>query len=165
MCRHRTPAPGMFYPRTLGPHCGQPGPHTGGSGSHMWRSWTKLGGLDRIYRGPAPSHWGPDSLVMPQSMSLSLDTWRHRTRPCGGVRCCRWPRVVARGLGESWPGPTYNSFTTRRKIVAWVLRFYTAVRGTLVSGYRQWPPSPPQGRMRACRRGQSLYFASTWPDR
>jgi hypothetical protein len=43
--------------------------------------------------------------------------------------------------------------------------FYTAVRGTLVSGYRQWPPGPPQGRMRACRRGQSLYFASTWPDR
>jgi hypothetical protein len=29
--------------------------------------------------------WGPDSLVMSQSMSLSLDTWRHRTRPCGGV--------------------------------------------------------------------------------
>jgi hypothetical protein len=74
---------------------------------------------------------------MPQSMSLSLDTWRHRTRPCGGVRCCYWPRVVARGLGESWPGPTYSSFTTRLKIVTWVLCFYTAVRGTLVSGYRQ----------------------------
>jgi hypothetical protein len=27
-----------------------------GSGSHTWRSWTKLGGPDRIYRGPAPSH-------------------------------------------------------------------------------------------------------------
>jgi hypothetical protein len=139
-----------------------------GSGSHTWRSWTKLGGPDRIHRGlarPAPSHWGPDSLVIPQSMSLSLDTWRHRTRPCGGVRCCCWPRVVARGWGKSWPGPTYSSFTTRLEIAAWVLRLYTVVRGTLVSGYRQWPPGPPQGRMRACRWGQSLYFASTWPDR
>jgi hypothetical protein len=24
------------------------------------------------------------------------------------------------------------------------------------SGYRQWPPGPPQGRIRACRWGQSL---------
>jgi hypothetical protein len=71
-----------------------------GSGSHTWRYWTKLGGPDRIYRGPAPSHGGPDLLVIPQSMSLSLDTWRHRTHPCGGVRCCCWPRVVARGLGR-----------------------------------------------------------------
>jgi hypothetical protein len=71
-----------------------------GSGSHTWRPWTKLGGPYRICRGPARSHGGPDSLVMPQSMSLSLDTWRHRTCPCGGVRCCCWPRVVARGLGR-----------------------------------------------------------------
>jgi hypothetical protein len=40
-------------------------------------------------------------------------------------------------LGESWPGPTYSSFTTRLKIDVWVLRLYTVVRGTLVSGYRQ----------------------------
>jgi hypothetical protein len=127
-----------------------------GSGSHTWRSWTKLGGPDRIYRGPAPSHGGPDSLVIPQSMSLSLDTWRHQTHPCGGVRCCCWPRVVARGWSESWPGPTYNSFTTRLKIAAWVLRIYTLVRGTLVSGYRQWPRAhlrggcEPAGGSKAC---------------
>jgi hypothetical protein len=29
-------------------------------------------------------------------------------------------------------------------------------RGTPDSGYRQWPPDPPQGRIRACRWGQSL---------
>jgi hypothetical protein len=33
--------------------------------------------------------------------------------------------------------------TTRLKIAAWVLRLYIVVRGTLVSGYRQWPPGPP----------------------
>jgi hypothetical protein len=38
-------------------------------------------------------------------------------------------------LGESWPGPTYSSFTMRLKIAAWVLRLHTVVRGTLVSGY------------------------------
>jgi hypothetical protein len=52
----------------------------------------KLGGLDCIYRGPALSHGGPDSLLMPWSISLSLDTWWPRTRPCGGVRrCCNPP--------------------------------------------------------------------------
>jgi hypothetical protein len=116
---------------------GGSGSHSRGPGSHTWRSWAKLVGLDRIYRGPALSHGGPDSLLMPWSTSLSLDTWRPRTRPCGGVSRCCWPRVVARGWGESWPSSTYNSFTTRLEIAAWVLRVYTVVRGTLVLGYRQ----------------------------
>jgi hypothetical protein len=88
--------------------------------------------------------------------SLSLDTWRFWTRPCDGVRRCCGPRVITRGWSESRPGPTHSSFTTRLKIAAWVLRLHTVVRGTLVSGYRQWPPGSPQGRMRACRWGQSL---------
>jgi hypothetical protein len=127
-----------------------------GSDSHTWGSWTKLGGLDRTYRGLALSHGGLVSLLMPWSISLTLDTWRPRTRLCGGVRRCCWPRVVARGWGESWPGPTYNSFITRLRVVAWALCFYTAVRGTLVSGYRQWPPAhlrggcEPAGGAKAC---------------
>jgi hypothetical protein len=32
-------------------------------------------------------------------------------------------------------------------------------KGTHVSRYRQWPPGPPQGRVRACRWGQNLYPA------
>jgi hypothetical protein len=123
-----------------------------------------LGGSDCISRGSTLSHGGPDSLLTPWSISLSLATWRPRSRPRGGVRHCCWPRVVARGWGESWSGPTYSSFTTRPKIAAWVLRLHTVVRGTLVSGFRQWPPGPPQGRMRACRWGQNLYFALTWRD-
>jgi hypothetical protein len=47
-------------------------------------------------------------------------------------------------------------FTTRLEIAAWVSRLYIVVRGTPVSGYQQWPPGPPQGRVRACRWGQSL---------
>ena len=121
-----------------------------------WRSWTLPGGLVCIYRGPTLSHGGPDSLLIPWSISSSLATWRSRSRPRGGVGCCCWPRVVTRSWGESRPGPTHSSFTTRPKISGWVLRLHTVVRGTLVSGYRQWPPSPLQGRMRACRWGQSL---------
>jgi hypothetical protein len=84
-----------------------------GSGLHMWRSWTNLGGPDCISRGPALYHGGPDSLLRPWGISLSLDTCWLRTCPCGGVRHCCGPRVVARGWDESWLGPTHSTFTTR----------------------------------------------------
>jgi hypothetical protein len=47
-------------------------------------------------------------------------------------------------------------FTTRLEIATRAPRLHTVVRGTPVSGYRQWPPGPPQGRTRAYRWGQSL---------
>jgi hypothetical protein len=53
-----------------------------------WGSWTLPGGPVCIYRGPAPSHGGPDLLLMPWSISSSLSTWRPGSRPCGGVGCC-----------------------------------------------------------------------------
>jgi hypothetical protein len=40
--------------------------------------------------------------------------------------------------------------------VAWVRCFHAVGEGTPDLGYRQWPPIPPQGRMRACRWDQSL---------
>jgi hypothetical protein len=43
-----------------------------GSDSHTWRSWTKLGGPDRIYRGSAPSHRGPDGLTGDASEYVSF---------------------------------------------------------------------------------------------
>jgi hypothetical protein len=42
-------------------------------------------------------------------------------------------------------------FTTRLEIAAGAPRLHTVVRGTPISGYRQWPSGPPQGRIRACR--------------
>jgi hypothetical protein len=96
--------PSMFCPGTLGPIVGDPDPKREGvrlpfqgSGLHTWRSWTNLGGRDCISRGPTLSHRGPVLLLMPWSISPFLDTWRLRTRPCGGVRRCCGPRVVARG--------------------------------------------------------------------
>jgi hypothetical protein len=44
-----------------------------------------------------------------------------------------------------WPGDVVH-----------VQRLHTVEEGTPDSGYRQWPPGPPQGRMRACMWGQSL---------
>jgi hypothetical protein len=45
--------------------------------------------------------------------------------------------------------------------VAWVRHLHAVEEGTLDSGNRQWPLGPPQGRMQACRWGQSLI--SGWP--
>jgi hypothetical protein len=108
--------PGMFCPVTLGPPCGRPGPHIGGgvwipfqgSGLHMWRSGINLGGADCIskglgqtlgsglyIRGPTLSHGGSDSLLMLWSIPPSLDTWRLRTRPIGGIGRCCGPRIAA----------------------------------------------------------------------
>jgi hypothetical protein len=76
-----------------GSHSRGPVPTRGGPvPSQTWRP-----GLYGSNTGPALSHGGLDSLLMPWSISLSLDTWRPQTRPCGGVRRCCWPRVVARG--------------------------------------------------------------------
>jgi hypothetical protein len=91
----------------------------------------QLGGPDCISRGPALSHGGPDSLLTPWSIFLSLATWRPRSHPRGGVMRFCWPRVVVRGWGEPWSSPTYSSFTVQLKIAAWVLCLHTAVRGTL----------------------------------
>jgi hypothetical protein len=107
--------PGMFCPGTLGPPCGRPGPHTGdrdpipgvrlahvevrdqpwGSGLYVRGSGTNLGGPDCISGGLALSRGGPNPLLMLWSMPPSLDMWRLRTRPCGGVGRCCGPRIAA----------------------------------------------------------------------
>jgi hypothetical protein len=120
----------------LDPIRGSPDPIRGVRSVHVG-VLDQLGGPDCISRGPALSHGGLDPLLMPWSISFSLATWQPRSHPRGGVRRYCWPRVVTRGWGESWSGPTYSSFTTRLKIVVWVLRLHTVVSGTLVSGYRQ----------------------------
>jgi hypothetical protein len=91
--------------KVSGPLCGQSGPRTGGGGSRSHsrgpvrtrRVLDQPGGPGCIPWGPALSHGGPDSLLMPWIISLSLATWRLRSRPRGGVRRCCWPKVAARG--------------------------------------------------------------------
>jgi hypothetical protein len=51
---------------------------------------------------------------------------------------------------SAWPGD-----------VAWVHRLHAVEDGTPDLGYRQWPPGPPQERIRSCWWGQSLIGG--WP--
>jgi hypothetical protein len=53
----------------------------GGPGPLLEVRSTYTGGL-------VPSHGGPDSLLIPWSISSSLATWRPRGCPRGGVECC-----------------------------------------------------------------------------
>jgi hypothetical protein len=89
-------------------------------------------------QGSGTSHGGPDPLLMPWSISSSLVTWRPGSRPCGGV------------------GAIYHA--TRDSRMSTVLSHYS--NGYPCFGVLTWPPGPPQGRIRACRWGQSL--TSDW---
>lgn len=118
-CPGPVQGPCTFHPGTLGPHCGQPRPHTGGPDpipevqlahaevqDQPWGSGLHI-------RGSGALPWGSGPLLTPWSISPSLDKWRLRTRPCGGVGCCCGPKVAARDWGESWLGPTHSTSTTR----------------------------------------------------
>jgi hypothetical protein len=61
---------------------------------------------------------------------------------------------VAAPEPSTWWGRVLSS--TRLEIAARAPCLHTVVRGTPVSGYRQWPPGPPQERIRAYRWGQSF---------
>jgi hypothetical protein len=99
-CWHQTPAWALFQAQVCSilepwdPIVGGLDPIPGVWLAHMevldqpWRSGLYIQGS-----GALP--WGPDLLLMPWSISPSLDTWRLRTRPCGGVGHCCGPRVVA----------------------------------------------------------------------
>jgi hypothetical protein len=63
--------------------------------------------------------------------------------------CHVTPFVLPMWWGQA-PSPVWLG------VVAWVRRLHAIEEGTPDLGYRQWPPGPPQGRMRACRWDQSL---------
>jgi hypothetical protein len=88
-----------------------------------------------------------------------------RTRWCflGCIILLR--HVVPLGL-STWWGQV--PLSVRPGGVVRVQRLHTVKEGTPDSGYRQWPLSPPEGRMRACRWGQSLVglllLCARWRD-
>jgi hypothetical protein len=121
LCLGPVQGPCMFRPGTLGPHCGRPGPHTGGGGpdpipgvrlAHV-EARDQPWGSGLYIRGSDALPWGSGPLLTPWSISPSLDMWRLRTRPCGGVGRRCGPRVAAQDWGKSWSGPTHSTFTTR----------------------------------------------------
>jgi hypothetical protein len=92
-----------------------------------------LGALDPFVQG---SGGGPDLSVHPGEPYLSLPHGAPSPAPCGGVGCC----------SPCDQGVSYGCsvFILQKGVPP-------------VSRYRQWPPGPPQGRVRACRWGQNLY--------
>jgi hypothetical protein len=96
------------YPR--GPTCtrGGPGPTLGvrtvypGVRDQLWGSGLYI-------RGSGAHPWGSGPLLMPWSIPPSLDTWRLRTLPRGGVGRCCGPRIAAWDWGEPWLGPTQST--------------------------------------------------------
>jgi hypothetical protein len=105
-----------------------------GPGTLTRESRATIGGSGSAYRGPALPRGGPARLIHPGCIIF----------PCHMVPF-DLPMWWGRALLTVWP---------RNSVRA--PRLHAVVRGTPDSGYRQWPPGPPQGRMRACRWGQSL---------
>jgi hypothetical protein len=89
------------------------------------------GGTRLVYRGPVFFHGG---LALPG---------------CGVFPChmASFGLPIRRGQARS---------SARLGDVAWVRCLHAAGEGTPDLGYQQWPPVPPEGRMRACRWDQSL---------
>jgi hypothetical protein len=119
-------------------------------------SWDPaVSGPDPTQRGPVCARGGPGPYPEVRSAYIGV---RHLSMGFGPtvdtLEYIVFSGHVAAPEPSTWRGRTL--FTTRLEIAAWVSRLHTVVRGTPISGYRQWPPGPPQGRIRACRWGQSL---------
>jgi hypothetical protein len=124
---------------------------------------------DLAVSGPDPTQQGPRPVPRVRFAPMEVLDLAQRSRPyMQGSGTFPWgsgPTVdtlehivfsghVTAPEPSTWWGRVL--FAMRLEIVAWAPRLHTVERGTPVSGYRQWPPGPPQGRIQACRWGQSL---------
>jgi hypothetical protein len=104
---------------------------------------------------------GFSSFWDPARVQTSRGFWTYMYR--GLVSLCGSPdllrcvvslcHVVPFGLPMRWGQAPFLAWLGD---VAWVRHLHAVEEGTLDLGCRQWPPVPPQGRMRACRWDQSL---------
>jgi hypothetical protein len=109
-----------------------------GSDMLAWESRDVIEGPGCAYRGSVLSCGGPVQLIHPGMY--------HLFSPRGAPEPPTWwGRVL---------------FIVRLENIVRAPCLHTSVRGTPDSGYRQWPLGPPQGRIRACRWGQS--FIGDW---
>jgi hypothetical protein len=107
-------------------------------GTLLWAVRSSLDGVRTLsngfgllyFRGPGHAHRGPASSGPDSVISENATLTAHKI--------------------------PLRLFPTRLWVAAQTSCLYTVVRGTPNLGYRQWPSGRPQGRMRACRWGQSL---------
>jgi hypothetical protein len=131
----------FFVPESRGLAVSGPDPTQGGPGPVPRIRFTPVEVLD-LTRRSSPYVRGSDTF--PWGSGPTVDTLEYIV----------FSGHVATPEPSAWWGRVL--FTTRLEVAAWAPCLHTIVRGTPVSGYRQWPPGPPQGRIRACRWGQSL---------
>ena len=109
-----------------------------------------VSGPDPTQRGPGPVPGVRFAPVEVLDLAQRSDTFPWGSRPTvDTLEGIVFSSHVAALEPSTWWGRVL--FTTRLEIAARVPRLHTVVRGTPVSGYRQWPPGPPQGTIRACR--------------
>jgi hypothetical protein len=123
---------------------------------------------DPAESGPDPTQRGPEPVPGVRSAPAEAldtarrsgpymqgpDTFPRRSGPTvDTLACIIFSGYVAAPEPSAWWGRVL--IATRLEIVAWAPCLLTVVRGTPVSGHRQWPSGPPQGRIRAFRWGQS----------
>jgi hypothetical protein len=142
----------------------------GGSGSHSrgpvrtrggpgptWRSELYIQGSDTLSWGSRLTVDALDYITFSGHVAaLEPPTWWGRMLLLAQSSHPRLGRVTA------WPHTKLLYHTTKDSCVGTVSSYcskgYPSFRIPTVA------PGPPQGRMQTCRWGQSLYFASTWPD-
>jgi hypothetical protein len=104
-----------------------------------------------LWGGPELTWWGPNPIQQPRATLL------RGSGLCVHGSCVFWARrhcLRERHLNCSRDTP--RVFSAWLRVAAQTSCLHTVARGTPNPGYRQWPPGSPQGRMRACRWGQSL---------
>jgi hypothetical protein len=110
--------------------------------------------------GPVPGVWFVPVEVLNLARRSGLCIQGSGTSPWGsGLTVATLEYIVSSGHVAASEPPTWRGrvlFTARLEISARAPCLHTVVRGTPDSRYRQWPPGPPQGRIQACRWGQSL---------
>jgi hypothetical protein len=175
--QHRVSAwAGSSSAMRTGPHQAGPG-HMSAPDPSLSKAWVfpapesrdpAVGSLDPTQRG-----LGPDPKVR-AALAGVLDLAPEVQPTCTGVRHFPMGSRPTIGIMECIaflghmvtlePSMRWSRvlFPTRLEIVAWAPCSHAVVRGTPDPAYRQWPPGPPQGRIRACRWDQNLYLASTW---
>jgi hypothetical protein len=124
-------------------------------GTSLWVVRTLLGGIRTPSKGPGTQLGSPRSYSGSRLcvQGSSISSWRSSPTDCT-LGYILFSGHVAPLEPSTWWGRVL--FTARLEIAARAPCLHTVVRGTTDSGYRQWPPGPPQGRIRACRWGQSL---------
>jgi hypothetical protein len=138
----------FFVPESRDPTVSGPDPTQGGLGPVPGVRFAPVEVLD-LTRGSGLYIQGSDTF--PWGSGLTVDTLEYIIDTLEYI-------IFSGHMAALEPSTWWDRvlFTTRLEIATWVPRLHTVVRGTPVSGYRQWPPSPPRGRIRACRWGQNL---------